>query len=214
VSKGKKDSQPNWRPNFVNNEELPDIKAIRTDFIVNFFAVALALGVVSFLLQREYKVYSLAQTVAGMEQQIRAADAEDAASLKLSEDFRSSAQYIIEVQKFFDAPMRVHEFLYGLSLIRPDDLIYNSVSWGESVTKQGGKNVVSYTINIKGDAKNLTIVGDFKKMLIGDPLFQIPGFELQINETLQGRDDKTGIFPYRLEISLIPSSGTKAGGAS
>lgn len=35
MSKGRKVREPSWRPNFVNKSELPDIKVVRTDFIVN-----------------------------------------------------------------------------------------------------------------------------------------------------------------------------------
>lgn len=196
--------QPFWRPNFVNQSELPDIKVIRTGFIINFIAVMFALCVAFFLLQREYRVYTLGQTIEDMEQQIRVADADDVENLKLSESFRSAAQYVIEVEKFYDSPLLAHYFLYGLSIIKPEDLIFSSVSFNESVVKVEGKDRVAYSINISGDAKSLTVLDDFKKILTEAELLQITGFELKIDETLQGRDEKTGIFPYRLAVSLTP----------
>ena len=210
----KKEMQPFWRPNFVNQSELPDIKVIRTGFIINFIAVILALCAVFFLLQREYRAYSLGETIADMEQQIRAAEADDAENLKLSEAFRSSAQHVIEVEKFFGSPLKAHTFLYGLSAIKPEDLIFNSVSLGETSIKQGAKNVVAYNVNIAGDAKSLTVLDNFKQVLEEAPLLQVDGFALEIDETLQGRDEKTGIFPYRLAISLVPSANAapKTGG--
>ncbi len=201
--------QPFWRPNFVNQSELPDIKVIRTDFIINFIAVTLALCVAFFLLQREYRSYSLGKTISDMEQQIRVADADDVENLKLSESFRSSALYVIEVEKFFDSPILAYDFLYKLSLIKPEDLIFNSVSLNESLIKQGAKDVVAYSINITGDAKNLTVLDDFKKVLEEAELLQVAGFDLEIDETLQGRDEKTGIFPYRLAVSLTPTKAAE-----
>ncbi|WPJ95035.1 hypothetical protein SH580_16525 [Coraliomargarita algicola] len=197
--------QPFWRPNFVNQSELPDIKVIRTGFIINFVAVTLALCVAFFLLQREYRAYSLGNTVAQMEQQIRVADADDRENLKLSESFRTSAQYIVEVEQFFDSPLLAHEFLYGLSVIKPDDLIFSTVSLTESIVKVDSQNVVAYNIVISGNAKNLTVLDDFKNILEEAELLEIPGFDLGIDETLQGRDEKTGIFPYRIAISLKPA---------
>ncbi len=201
--------QPFWRPNFVNQSELPDIKVIRTDFIINFIAVTIALCVAFFLLQREYRSFSLGNTISDMEQQIRVAEADDIENLKRSESFRSSAQYIAEVEKFFDSPILAHEFLYGLSQIKPEDLIFNSVSLGESMIKQGSKQVLAYNISISGDAKNLTAVEDFKKILAEADLLNISGYKVEIDETLQGRDDKTGIFPYRVAISLKPEEKKK-----
>ncbi|WP_308983555.1 hypothetical protein [Thalassobacterium sedimentorum] len=201
----------------MNQAELPDIKVIRTGFIINFFAVTLTLCVAFLLLQREYRSYTLRQTISQMQQQVRVADADDVENLKQSEKFRQSAQYVVEVQQFFDAPLLAHEFLLDLSLLKPDDLIFQSVSLSESITKQGNQNVVSYVININGNAKNLTVLDDFKQLLEEDALLQIEGFVVEIDETLQGRDEKTGIFPYRLGISLTPgktAAATKEGDAS
>jgi len=211
--------QPFWRPNFVNQAALPDIKVIRTGFIINFIALTITLCVVFFLVQREYRSYALSQTIEDMETQIRVADADDAENLKLSEAFRTSAQHIIEVEKFFDTPLTMHDFLYGLSLLKPEDLIFNSISFREALVKQkGGKNVVTYSINIAGDAKNLTVLDDFKKVLSEAELLSLPGFEIEIDESLQGRDEKTGIFPYRMAVTLVPSvqktAPKKEGGAS
>ena len=152
MSRNKKEMQPFWRPNFVNQSELPDIKVIRTDFIINFVAVTLALCVAFFLLQREYRSFSLAKTISGMEQQIRVADADDVENLKLSESFRESAQYIIEVEKFYDSPILAHQFLLSLASIKPDELIFDTVSLSESTWKDGAKEVVAYSISISGDA--------------------------------------------------------------
>lgn len=214
MAKSKKDQQPYWRPNFVNSDELPDIKVVRTDFIVNFVAIAIALLVTFILFEQEYRAYSLGQTVSDLEEQIGADEVADKNNLKLSEAFRKSAQYVLEVRKFNDAPFFTYELLLGLSEIRPDDLIFDSVSLGESTSNIGGKNVLVYTINILGDAKSLTVLDEFKKTLSETELLKIDGYELSIDETLQGRDAKTGIFPYRLAVSLTPEakkSDSKAG---
>jgi len=204
MSRGKKTIQPFWRPNFVNQSELPDIKVVRTDFIINFIAIALACGVAFFLLQREYRSHTLGQTIVDIEQRISAADAEDAASLKLSWSFRDSAQYIVEVESFLNTPLRVHEFLYSLSGVKPQDLIFKSISLSESAPAKGA-SALSYTIRITGDAKSLTVIDDFKKILTEADLLKLPEFDLEINETLQGRDEKTGIFSYSLAITLTPN---------
>jgi hypothetical protein len=217
MPRAKKETQPLWRPNFVNAGELPDIKVVRTGFIINLIAVILALLAVGTLVQREYRAHTLANSVSILEEQIRVADSGDEQSLKLSEAFRRSAQYVIELEKFYERPLRYHDLLFGLSQIRPKDLIFNSVSLNESITKQGGKDALAYTINITGDVRSLTVLDDFKKILAESALLQVPGFSLEIGESLQGRDEKTGIFPYRLNISLKPvaaKASSKKGDAS
>jgi hypothetical protein len=195
MSRGKKAMQPFWRPNFVNQSALPDIKVVRTDFTINVVALMLALGVVFFLLQREYRTYSLGNTIASMELRILMLDPDNVKNLKLSESFRESAQYIVEVEKFNNFTLLAHQFLYDLSVIKPEDLIYRTVSLSEAVEKQGTQSTVIYNINITGDAKDLIVVGEFKEVLEAAELFQIANFDFEVNETLEGRDEKTGIFP-------------------
>ena len=205
MSKSKKDIQPFWRPNFVNRSELPDIKVIRTDFIINFIAIMLALGVTFFYLQQEYRAHILKGAISDAEEEIRDASAQDAENLKLSQSFLDSAKYVVEVERFLESPFRIHEFLYDLARIKPDDLIYKSISLSESAAPKRLHSPLKYSINIAGDAKNLTVIGDFKRILGEAELLNLPGFDIQIDESLQGRNEETGVFPYTLAISLTPT---------
>ena len=128
----------------------------------------------------------------------------------MSESFRESAQYIIEVEKFYDSPILAHQFLLSLASIKPDELIFDTVSLSESTWKDGAKEVVAYSISISGDAKNLTVLEDFKTILSEKDLLNIDGFEVEIDESLRGRDERTGIFPYTIEVTLAPIK-SKAG---
>ena len=204
MSRGKKEIQPHWRPNFVDPAELPDIKVIRTGFIINFVAVTFALVVTFWLIQREYQARALSQTIATMEQQIAVAKAVDSENLALSRDFRKVAEHIIEVGKFLEVPIEPHDFFVSLSKIKPDDLLFRSISLGEEVFKVGNKNQLGYRISISGDAKSLTVLDDFKNTLESGELLNLDGFSLDIREALQGRDAETGIFPYQLSIQLVP----------
>lgn len=67
MKRHRKDSPPHWRPNFVNAAELPDIKVVRTNFIVNSIAVALALGMVFLIGKREYSARVLEAEVSNLE---------------------------------------------------------------------------------------------------------------------------------------------------
>lgn len=210
MSRANKNVQPHWRPNFVNGAELPDIKVIRTDFIVNFIAVVLLLLVGFFVLQREYRAYVLKDTISEMEQRIRTADADDAASLKLSREFRDLAAHVVELEKFYATPIKAHEFLTQITRMRPEKLIFNQISLIEFAEKEGTTPIVTYRINISGNVRALTILDEFKGELFSWELLNFEGYTLDIDEALQGRDADTGIFPYTLEITLKPVKDTPA----
>ncbi|HKK17452.1 MAG TPA: hypothetical protein VJ952_02125 [Opitutales bacterium] len=210
MSKSNKNVQPYWRPNFVDAAELPDIKVIRTDFIINFVAVVLLLLVGFFVLQREYRAYALGKTIQEMEQRIRVAEGSDAASLRLSREFRDLAANIAELEKFYATPVMAHEFLTEITRIRPEELIFSQISLVESLQKEGTAQMVTYRINVSGEVRSLTVLDNFKGKLSGWDLLNFEGYELDIDESLQGRDPETGIFPYTLQITLTPKKDAPA----
>lgn len=210
MSRSKKDIQPYWRPNFVNASELPDIKVIRTDFIINSISVVLMLLVGFYVLQREYRAYALGKTIADMEQQIRVTEPDDVASLKLSREFRDAAKHVAELEKFYATPVLAHEFLTRITRMRPEKLIYKQLSLVETMENQGGTQAVVYRINISGEVRSLTVLDEFKGELSGWELLNFEGYGLEIDESLQGRDANTGIFPYTLEITLRPEKEAPA----
>jgi len=203
VKSSKKDVQPYWRPNFVDASSLPDIKVIRTDFIINILALVLMLIVGFFLLQREFRAYTLGKTIQLLEREIRVSEADDSINIKLSEEFKQSAKHVAEMERFYLSPVLAHEFLAWLALVRPENLIFRQVSMSEAVVNQGGK-VLSYRINISGDVRSLTTLDEFKGELAAWEKLNLKGYVLDVDEALQGRDAETGIFPFTLEITLTP----------
>lgn len=126
--------------------------------------------------------------------------------MQLSGEFKKAAEYVVEVAKFSETPFFFHELVQTLAEIKPEDLIYRSISITESAGKQGNKNVITYRINLNGDAKSLTVLDQFKGILAQSEALQFLGYRIEIDETLEGRNDQTGIFPYRMSVSFIPDS--------
>ncbi len=213
MSRSRKNIQPNWRPNFVTVADLPDIKVIRTGFVINFFSLVLMLLVGFAVLQREYRVHVLNQTIADIEQRIRVADADDARDLSLSGEFRNAAAHIVEVEKFYAQPFFVQDFLIELTQMRPEQLIFQQLSLVESFRKEGSEQTITYRINIAGDVRSLTVLDQFKGELSNWHLLNRDRYALRIDESLEGRDPNTGIFPYILQITLEPVQGTSSGDA-
>lgn len=202
------DIQPYWRPDFKIHSTLPDIKVVRTDFIINSIAVALVLIAVFTLLQREYRAYSLRSSIAGMEQRIRVSGADDDLNLKESERFRESAKSVEELQRFFRAPFATHEFLAELASVKPEGLIFSRVMFSESIIKKKAKGQakaepqMAYEINITGDARGLMVLTQFKAALQASPSLNPDGFVVVVDESMQQRNAKTGITPFQVSISL------------
>ena len=217
------DIEPYWRPDFKIQSTLPDIKVVRTDFIINFIAVALGLIAVFTLLQREYRAYSLRSAITGMEQRLRVSEADDNLNLKESARFRESAQSVEELQRFFRAPFVAHESFAELALLKPEGLVFSRMMFSEAVTKKKGKGKKSkskaepkmaYEINITGDARGLKVLTEFKRAVQASSLLNPEGFTVVVDESMQQRNAQTGITPFQVLISLTPeaSAASSKGG--
>jgi len=206
MSRSKQNIQPYWRPNFVNASGLPDIKAVRTDFIVNFVSIVFATLAAFYVIQSEYRAYSLNKTISDMEEQIQAAEADDTASLRLSVKFRKLAANIVELEQFYAAPFTTLDFLTQISQMRPKGLIFKQLSLAERMEKKDATAKVTYSLNISGEVRSLTTLDEFKGELAQWDLLKVENYELEIDEILQGRDAETGIFPYTLKVTLKPKA--------
>ena len=204
MSKKQREMQPHWRPNFRIAGTLPDIKVIRTDFLINAFAVTAALVMLFVLGQREFRAYVLKNSVEDTERRIRLAEADNNVYLKDSEAFRAAAQRVVELDTFYDVPVLPHRLIVQLVDLKPEDLIFKRIAVSEQVVKEGPNSEVCYRITMSGEVRELTTLDEFKGKLSESKLLNIEGFTSSVDESLESRDPQTGIFPYRLTVVLSP----------
>ncbi len=205
MGKGTKEIKPYWRPDFRIASTLPDIKAVRTDFIINFVAVTLVLICGFYLLQREYRAFSLERTIEDLERRIKVAEAPNRTAVDASAEFKQAARKIVDLEKFYDAPFTAPEFIVGLSRLRPDDLIFNRIN----ATRRAVDDAIEYRITINGEVRELPILNTFRAELEAAELLAFEGYETAIDEMVEAPDDDTRIFPYQLVITASPAEGSK-----
>ncbi|MDA9589163.1 hypothetical protein N9V19_00220 [Opitutales bacterium] len=202
--------QPYWRPNFKIKSSLPDIKVVRTGFIVNFVIITFVLIAIFSLLHRQYYANSLRTTIDLTEARVRQAEPEDRLRLENSERFRKAAQSIEELERFYRAPYFADEFLINISQLKPEGLIFSRLSFSERVieakvikkkTKIPAR--MTYNINIAGEVSELIILTEFKAAIEASPLMNPEGYSVVVDESIQQRSAETGITPFQLRISLM-----------
>lgn len=219
MRRNKKEIQPYWRPDFRIQSTLPDIKFIRTGFVINAVAILLMLLLGAVVLQREYRAYSLRSTISELETRILIAEPDDNLNLKVSEHFRAAARRIEELQIFYSSPITAHEILAELAANKPKDMIFTSVVVNESLAEVDGQSQVEYRIDITGYVGALTTLTNFKQILKGLDSLNPPSFVGMVDEGIQQRNAKTGGFPCRMTVTLVPAkvaaaiAETKKGGA-
>lgn len=165
MSKGKREIQSHWRPNFIKFSKLPDIKVIQTNFIVNFIALTVVLICSFFVVKREYRVLSLSVAAAQMQEQIQLSEAGDNSKLSMSIEFNKTAANIIDLEKFCSLPTLVHQFLVDVSAIRPTGLAFRSIAFSEPILSKGKKQDVGYRLSVTGEVEDLLELESLKSLL-------------------------------------------------
>lgn len=207
----KRNFQPYWRPDFRIAGTLPDIKVIRTGFLINGFAIGLALFALFFLLQREFRASALNSTVTDLEQRIESAKPANKKHLEVNERFRSAATYVEELHKFYNTPFDPYEAMVFFSNSVPDGLIYRSMRMEEIIVSHKKDVKVGYRISINGTVSELPILDRFKKELQDSSFLNPPGYKASIDESVSAPDAVTRIFPYQLFI-VVDAAPPKKGG--
>lgn len=215
MNKRAKDIQPHWRPNFRIANTLPDIKVVRTGFIVNMVAGGLFMMAAVFVLQREYRAMVLGNSVEGLEQQIEAAEPDDKEFLRESRRFRDTARYAEELQLFFDTPFTASGVLAELARLRPEDLVFENMRYSEATVSRDGEDeetFVEYQIRVSGETRQLIVVNEFKNALQNSEYLDPQGFTVSVNESVENPDEETRIFPFDISINVTPDAATGEGG--
>lgn len=206
----KRDIQPHWRPNFKIQSTLPDIKVVRTNFMINFITVAVALVALFMLLQQEYRAHALRDSIAVLQDRIQASDADDQLNLKRSEAFHKSAQSVVELQRFYRAPFVAHRLLADLAVLKPEGLTLSRITFSESIQKpKKGASKMAYTIRLFGTVEDLPVLSAFKETLQSAPAFEVEGFVAVVDENIQRRNLETGVTPFQISIVLNPGAPAK-----
>ncbi len=117
---------PLWHTNFRDFDRLPDTKVVRTAFFINTAAVAVAVGMLLWLGQREYTNYNLGEQKAQAQQQIDSNKKQDADAIRLSKQFQDEEKKLNEVAAFIKVPISPAEFINLIGESLPKDISIES----------------------------------------------------------------------------------------
>jgi hypothetical protein len=205
-----------WRTDFRIVDELPDVKVVRTHFLINFGAIALFIIACFVVAQREYTLRGLNESTQLLEQRIQAGQRGNREALSWSKRFVDTARKVEAIQVHYRAPFKHHLFLAELAMVRPADMIFRQIAYIEipppPAPRSRGRqqkevkqvSLPSYKIELRGDVRELHILDQLKTLLVDFP-YGNDSYRVEVTESVQPRTD-TGIFPFAVEIRLLPSS--------
>lgn len=202
----KSPAQPHWRPNFRNPETLPDIKVVRTHFLLNAVTLSLAVLFLGLLAYREYRIASIAEAIEDLEENIADTRATDRANVRLSGTFGKARQAVAEFVDFHNVPAEAAELCHAIAGLQPPEVILDSISFTPGITRQGRRETVRYQLVLNGtvtdsESRSATdIITDYRNAYRELELIE-PYFE---SSDLSGfsRNDPLGLFNFTVRVTL------------
>jgi hypothetical protein len=118
---------PHWHPNYRNFERLPDTKVVRTTFFINTAAVAIAAGLLIWLGNREYVLYTLNTQIEQAQQEIDGNSRENKEAIRLSGLFAEEQKKLAELEAFMTRTVTPLEFVGALGRTLPKEVAIDSI---------------------------------------------------------------------------------------
>lgn len=197
-----------WRPDFKNPETLPDTKVIRTDFMLNFVAIAVAVILFSVSVILEYNIRTLKKAGKELQAQISDHAAENRRFLALSGQFNQHARTMEQVAQFANLPFESHQLLLDLVALKPEGVVYQSATIQPTVVRQGRREISRYQFNLQGhviddeDRSATQVIADLQSDIAGLRAFD----GILLESALQSffRQAQTDEFVFTIVVTLDP----------
>jgi len=206
----KKKPEPvlNWHPNFRVVDSLPDIKQVRTGFIVNFIAITFALVALGWMLVTEVEIHKVNTDIDHYSAQVDALKPANSKDLASSAKFVNTSKPLQFAAKFFSEKLSPLDIWSSLLDARPDDILFDTVDI-QSIELDLGANKKARTqrIVISGTltSNNLLSLNDFVNKIQAGPVFKarITG-DLKDRRIETKGDQAAGIFTFIVTLTLKP----------
>jgi len=193
--KRKSDAQPvaapRWHANFRNFERLPDTKVVRTAFFINTAAVAVAVGVILWLGNKEYTNHSIREQIAQAAGEIEANSRQNAEATRLSKQFADETKKFAEAAAFLRTPITPVEYTSIIGQTMPREIVIDYLD-----------------LKTLGDNPKVPTIYQLRGRVAGSP-DQASGVASQYVDTLRAQPRLTEVFS---NISLKQINRDASGG--
>lgn len=146
----KKDVYLNWHPNFRVTETLPDIKVVRTGFMVNAVALVILLVLIGLNVQRELSIMGFSGETEKLRESIDAQEAANRSSLNLSKQFVKSSRIVNDLEAFYSKSYPPLDFFIPVIENRPESVIFLGLQY-RIVSEAGAEDSYVGQFSIYGE---------------------------------------------------------------
>jgi hypothetical protein len=191
---------PAWHPDFRHPSRLPDTKVVRTQFFVNFAAIAVAASLLLFFSYQEYRINNLSRQAVDWQTQIDTNRRASVQAVTLSQRFAAEERKIDELKNFVKARLVLSQFLLNLGNTLPQEMAISSVE-----IRNTGANLHGIANGSPDEASGRT--STYVEQLRQDKYFSTI-FE-DVGLTKLDRDQATGRLTFDLSLRFKGSAVKK-----
>ncbi len=165
--KTRKAEMVHWHPNFRNAEELPDIKPVRTYFILNSVSALFLAVALGFFSVQEYACMALKNEIAELKKEIEPQKGKNKKLLEQSKQFLKLKKNIEELRRFLKQPVPVVQVMADLPGVVTKEIVLDTFRYFESRSGKDKKPVIELSGAVTGvsDSRAYELVYDFRKKL-------------------------------------------------
>lgn len=206
-----------WHPDFREMSLLPDLKAVRSVFFINFATLVLAVALLGYWIFIEIQIGSLSSAIASHQKEIAVHEKVNTELLRQSSEFEKMAKSINEIQSFVGVPFKASDFLSAIGAARPTGMTLTQLSYAiearkEPDKKEGNKKIPGkafsvYSVMIAGSVSGTSqqatrAVAAFRDKLETLPVFK--GLVFNIKPVLKtfSRDKSLDIYTFTLNLEV------------
>jgi len=189
-----------WHPDFRVAAGLPDIKLVRTDFIINLSAVLLAVILLLVVGYRETLIWNAHREI-DLAQDLRAElQPDNNRALALNRAFMEGRAVFRDLEIFFNAPFHVDRIILDLAEAKPDEISLETLSYRVTEFEQGQQVHRRHALQMRANTRSIPEpVETFRRRLQAIDYLDHPGLRIQDSNP---RQTDAGNFAFDLSVTF------------
>lgn len=181
----------NWRPNFRNYDDLPDLRTVRTQFFFPAVALCVAAVFTVFILFQEFRSMEIQKDIETLEQEIASYEARHDEKVKLNAEFMGITRTIDEVLEFEKDRLVGSDYLLTLSSSLLEGMYLTRVEY------LGGQAIVEGSVQVAA-AEASQIVNEYLRAIESADALQGRLSEYKLTNLERGSNGN--IVNFRIEV--------------
>jgi len=202
----KKSNQPAWHADFRRTDELPDVKAVRTGFLVNFVAIAIAVWICvqAYLTMEEAEKYD--EDLQATQTDVSNLKPRSDAAEKVDKRFSELANRLKAFQRFYQTNVDAFTIFSNFAATMPDNVAVNYIRIDTNVRRGEMTRVLNTAAYMEFQgSQSFTAVDDYLAALQESEIF--PEADLaEVTKSGQVHDEGRGVIRFNLQFTSTPTT--------